>query len=217
MKRFALTAVLSLTPLPAVTHPHIYVDAGINFLFDDNGRLAALRVFWSYDEFYSLLQLEELELDQDGDGTITVEEQEKLAGFDTNWVEGFEGDLYVTHNDAKVALGAPMEAGAALQNGRLLTWHIRPLLDRIEPSAGETIVKVYDPTFYSAYTLDHGVEVIDNPDCSLAIKAADLPKAYDAVESLLYGENSAQYEGDESFPEVGELFADTVYLECVSS
>ncbi|WP_069301377.1 DUF1007 family protein [Neptunicoccus sediminis] len=217
MKRFTLTALLALTPLPAVTHPHVYVDAGVHFLFDDNGKLAALRVFWSYDEFYSLLQLEELELDQDGDGTITVEEQEKLAGFDTNWVEGFEGDLYVTHNDDAVALGPPLEPGAALEDGRLLTWHIRPLLNRIEPSAGETIVKVYDPTFYSAYTLDHGVEVIDNPACSLAITAADLPKAYDAVESLLYGENSAQYDGDDSFPEVGELFADTVFLECASS
>ena len=217
MKRVLLAALLGLSPLPLTAHPHIYIDAGVNFLFDKQGRLAALRVFWSYDEFYSLVQLEEMELDQDGDGTITLAEQEKLKGFDTQWVKGYEGDLYVTHNGQPVKLAGPLKPGAKLQDGRLLTWHIRPLINRLDPTKGETTVKAYDPTFYSAYTLDLGVEVIDNPACKLFITAADLPKAYDKVESLLYGEDSAQYDADEGFPEVGELFADTLTMKCAPS
>lgn len=214
MKPAALACLIALAPLPAAAHPHIYIDAGLTFMIDTQGNLAAIKVSWSYDEFYSLLQLEEMGLDQDGDGIITVAEQEKLKGFDTQWVAGYEGDLYVSQNGTPVALGGPVDAGASLEDGRLLTWHTRPILTPLDPTADEIQTKAYDPTFYTAYTLDLGAEVTGSDACTLTQIAADLPKAYDKLESLLYGADSAQFDEDGNFPQVGAMFADTVTLTC---
>ena len=55
-----------------------------------------MRVTWAYDEFYSLLVLEDMRLDQDADGVLTEAEEQFLSGFDAQWVEGYNGDLVMT-------------------------------------------------------------------------------------------------------------------------
>lgn len=217
MKRLTLACLIALAPQPLAAHPHIYIDAGLTFMIDDHGNLAAIKVTWSYDEFYSLLQLEEMDLDPDGDGVLTAPEQEKLKGFDTQWVAGYEGDLYVVQNGTAVTLGSPIDAGASLKDGRLLTWHTRPIPTPLDPTAAEIDAKAYDPTFYTAYTLDLGVKVIGSDSCTLSKRDADLPKAYEKLESLLSGAESAQFDTDGNFPKVGALFADALALTCAPS
>lgn len=212
MRWISLVALL-MSGAPALAHPHIFIDSGLELVFDSRGQLAAVRVTWAYDEFYSLMQLEELGLDPDGDGELTEAELEELAGFDTNWVEGYEGDLYVTAGGEKVALAGPIRAGARMEEGRIVTWHTRPLVTRIDPAAAEVVLKVYDPTYYTAYTLELGVALTGRQGCSVTRIPADLGRAYDAVEELLYGPGS-DGASEDNFPPVGELFADTLTLTC---
>jgi polyphosphate kinase len=47
----------------------------VHFLFSDKGQLAAIRVVWAYDEFFSFLILEDHALDRDFDGAIAEEEK----------------------------------------------------------------------------------------------------------------------------------------------
>ncbi|MEM7440580.1 MAG: DUF1007 family protein [Pseudomonadota bacterium] len=209
-------AALALSASSAVAHPHVFIDAGVTFLFDDQGKLAAVQVMWAYDEFYSLLQLEDLELDADGDGVLSAEEQEELAGYDTNWVEGYEGDFYLSVGGNLVKLAGPTRPGAKLQDGRIVSWHIRPLLERVEIGEAEVVAKVYDPTFYTAYTVDLGISTTGREGCDTFRQAADLSKAYDYLEELLYGPGS-ENAGEDNFPAVGEHFADTITLTCAPS
>lgn len=213
---FNTIAALAFSATSALAHPHVFIDSGVTFLFDDKGQLAAVRVMWAYDEFYSLLQLEDLELDRDGDGILTADEEAQLAGYDTNWVKGYEGDIYLTVGDQKIALAGPTKPGAKLENGRILSWHIRPIINRIDAEVSEVTVKVYDPTFYTAYTTDLGITTSGRAGCETYRQAADLNKAYDLVEELLYGEGSDGVDED-NYPAVGEHFADTITLTCAPS
>lgn len=211
--RWCLYMAVYLWSGMASAHPHIFIETGLQILFDSQGRVSAVRVIWSYDEFYSLLQLEELELDPDGDGVLDDAEQAKLAGFDTQWVEGYEGDLYVTANGQKLELGAPIEPGGKLEDGRIVTWHTRPLVQRQDPNAAAIEFKVYDPTFYTAYSVDLGATTKGRDGCEVMIEPANLAEAYDRLEEMLNGPSDGS-DPEAGFPAVGEQFADTLTIEC---
>lgn len=198
---------------PLSSHPHVFIDAGVNLLFDDQGAFAGVRVFWAYDELYSLLLIEDNGLDQDGDGTPEDAALVAFAGLDVDWAAGFPGDLYVTQDGQPVELARPVEHGLRYEDGRLVTWHIRPLKTRIKVGAEPVSVQVYDPSFFVAYDMRLPISVEGREGCKIDHLPADLAAAYDKVESLLYGTDSLEYDED-SYPEVGDLFADELRLTC---
>lgn len=205
--------VIAASALPLASHPHVFIDAGANLLFDDAGQLAGVRVFWAYDEFYSLLLVEDNGLDADGDGVPEQAALDAYAGKDVDWAAGFPGDLYLQNAGADVALSGPVEHGMRYEDGRVISWHIRPLETRLSVGVDPLLVQIYDPTFFVAYDVVLPVTVQGRDSCSVAQVPADLNAAYDKVESLLYGPDSVEYSED-SYPEVGDLFADQLLLTC---
>lgn len=189
----------------AQAHPHVFVETGLTLVADDAGRLIGVEVSWTYDDFYSLLLLEDLGLDPDGDGVLSADELARLEGFDLQWIDGYLGDLYLTAGEAPVELGRPESRGTQVVEGRIVTRHFRAFA----PQDGAVVVKAYDPTFYTAYDLNGGVTVPEG--CSLSIQPADLDKAYTMVEEALYANPALP---DDDYPEVGEAFADTVLVSC---
>ena len=200
----AVAALLLAAPM-ARAHPHVFVETGLSLVADDAGRLVGIEVSWTYDDFYSLLLLEDMGLDPDGDGALEPAELAKLNGFDLQWIEGFVGDLYMSTGEAPVTLGRPEGRGTEVVAGRIVSRHFRAFA----PQATEVTVKAYDPTFYTAYDLNGGVTVPEG--CDLTVQPADLDRAYTMVEEALY-KNPAM--ADDEYPEVGEAFADTVKVSC---
>ncbi len=210
--RRVLALLAALAPLPAAAHPHVFIGTGVTLVLDDDNRLAAIRVTWSYDELYSLLVLEEYGLDPDHDGILTSEELAALNGFDMAWMEGFAGDTYVAAGGLPLPLGPPTDYLTAIEDGRIVTTHTRT----VEAPPGGTIsVKAYDPTFYTAYEISRGVTLDGGTGCTAEILPANLEAAYTMLEEILYGPRSAEFDED-SFPEVGEAFADEIRLTCAS-
>src|SRR6056297_2811011 len=77
----ALALLLTTLCAPAAwAHPHVFVDVTLRFLPDAEGRLTGVEVTWAYDDFFSLLVLEDRGLDADGDMILT--EAERAAGRD---------------------------------------------------------------------------------------------------------------------------------------
>ena len=76
-------------------------------------------------------------------------------------------------------------------------------------------VRPFDPGYFTAYaiTLDVGIEG-GGDGCEADLEVADFAAAFDLLEELLFTVPQAQLEED--FPAVGEHFADTVTLTCVS-
>jgi ABC-type uncharacterized transport system substrate-binding protein len=211
----SLTAALGLTiaaALPAQSHPHVFIDAGLTFLFDDQNRLAAVQVIWVYDEFYSLLMIEDGGYDADGDGALTDAEKAALAGNDVDWKAGFPGDLTLTFGDETIALAGAVEHRAEYEDGRVVTSHVRPLETRIDiDGAGPLVAKVFDPTFFVAYDVTKGVTTA-RAGCSVAHSPADLDAANELVANMM----SEQDYADDDYPEVGEVYADSFSLTCAA-
>ncbi|WP_425092069.1 DUF1007 family protein [Tropicimonas sp. S265A] len=215
-------AFLGLTLLAATlvgraeAHPHIFIDAGVTLVFDEDGRLGAVRIVWAYDELYSLLIVEERGLDPDFDGKLTEAEQADLSGFDMNWIEGYEGDAYLMLDGVQIALSEPLEWDAAYEDGRIVTTHLRALPDRIEVAAEPAILQVYDPTYYTAYQLTLPTRMENAPEsCQSQVFVPDFEAAGDRLRDALrefMGSEDAFLEDD--FPPVGEFFAEEVRVTC---
>ncbi len=199
---------LFLSPGVAVAHPHVFVDTGLKVILSADGLVQGVEVSWAYDALYSMLTFEDMGLDADYDGQLTDAEVGTLAGFDLNWIPGFEGDLYLEAAGVPVALGDPEGRGLQIEDARIVSTHYRPLVTPVD--ARDVVLRAYDPTFYTAYDLTRGVAV--EGGCAVEVTPADLDKAYTLVEELLYAMPTSEVE--DNFPAVGEAFADTVEIQC---
>ena len=216
--RHLTAAAIAVLPLnSARAHPHIFIDAGLELIFDDQNKLEAVKVTWAYDEFYSLVVLEDNGLDPNGDGFLTDAEQQSIQGFDMNWTEGFAGDLHALQNDTPLALSRPMDFTAILDDGRLISTHLRRFETTVAVTDDPVRLQVYDPDYYTAYTVVSDPIVQGRAGCQVRILVPDPAKANKEFEAALAELGTDQTLDDlalENFPAIGATFAEEVQVTC---
>ena len=194
----------------AFAHPHIFVDTALTLRISAKGELLGIEVTWVFDDYYSLVVLEERALDPDFDGELTAEELATLQGFTQEWIGETEGDLFVTQDAIALPLGAPTEAVTEVSQGRITTRHLRPLTTPV--AADGLMIQAYDPTYYTAYLVGSRVTLPEVETCSVSVTEPNFDRAYTLVEETLYAMSSA--EAEENFPKIGQSFADTIRISC---
>ncbi len=213
MKRLAALLISLCCAAPLGAHPHIFVDTGLDLKFDGAGRLVEVKVTWAYDEFYSLLIMEDRALDSDFDGVLTPKEQADLTGFDMQWTPGFNGDLVITQGGVDLSLSGPMKPTAVYKDARIITTHVR----RVDPdqTAGVRIeVKPYDPTFYTAYDITLPVRIEGSDICGQRIEVPDLDTNLLLLRDQLNMLDVETTPEDADLPDIGGLLASTVVISC---
>lgn len=210
-----LACALAPAPIaPAQAHPHIFVDAGVEAIFDDSGQLAALRIAWVYDDFFSMLMVSDLGLDPDFTGSVTDAERAELDGFDMNWIEGYHGDVFVTLDGKDVSLSGPLEWTSDYRDGRLMSTHLRALPDRVRLAGRELVVSVHDPSYYTSYTIVGQAMITGRSDCSARIFEPDWEAADARLQAALDELLGSGVDIEAEFPPVGALFAEEVRITC---
>lgn len=214
--RWASVAVISgmLAAGQAAAHPHMFIDAGVTVVFDTTGRATGLRIEWRYDEFFSLSYLTDEGYDADFDGALTDDELARLTGFDTRWEAGHPGDSYAFLGTAPLSMSGPVEPTARVDAGRIVTSHVRRFAEPVEIGDAPLVVQVYDPSFYTAYSI--------TGDPALAVAPADcLAQVYrpdrDEADEILLAELAKlppDADAEAEFPAVGALFAEEVRVTC---
>jgi ABC-type uncharacterized transport system substrate-binding protein len=213
MRSAFIMALAALPAAPVAAHPHVFVDAGVEIVFDEAGRIAGVRLSWTYDEFFSLMLTEDLGLDPDGDLAMTEPELAALSQSVLDWPADFGGDVFVLQDGRLLELGPRTEASVAYVGGQVIERHFRPL--EMPVAAGTPVsVQVYDPFYYVAYEISPDIILQGAEDCAAELRKADLNAAYSLVDELLYGRPASDVGPDEAFPEVGEAFSDTVVVSC---
>ena len=215
--RILLPVALAFWATGSVAHPHIFISTGLELQFDEDGKVAAVRVVWGYDDFYSLSTLADRGLDPDADGTLTPEELAQLQGFDMRWIPGFDGDLYLEQAGAPVPLSGPLDGTAMVIAGRIVTTHRRTLTDPVDPAAGPLSLKVYDPTYYTAYDIVMPVLFVGRDDCDAVLKLPDETAANATLSRALAALGPSQTledAGVDVSTAIGGAFAQQVVVTC---
>ena len=210
----AAAAFLALAT-PASAHPHMFVDTGLEAIFDGAGRLAAVRITWIYDELTTLMSVTDGRYDRDGDGALSAEEMQPLQGFDMEWGADFLGDFQISRGDEKLELVAgPQDWTSDWKDGHLISTHVRRLAVPAAPAGAPLVLKPFDPGCYTAYSIIGTPVITGRSDCTAQVLEPDLSAAQKALAAAL-----DEYSPDQSLEEmgylmIGESYAEEVQLTC---
>ncbi|MBL3596103.1 DUF1007 family protein [Rhodovulum sulfidophilum] len=210
--RLTFAFIFLFLPQIALAHPHVFIDASAGFRFDDDGRLAKLRIVWLYDAFTTLNLYVQLGLDADGDGKLDEDDLEKIARGETDWPPDYPGDTYLFQNEAPVALGRPQHGTARMIGDRVEVSFDLPLVRPLAVDGQRTSLKLYDPEYFYAYTLKTVLAAGSIPrECRTRL-IPFTPDAADAATQKLLA--SLSVEELPSNPDIGARFADELRLTC---
>ena len=145
----AIALLIAAAPLPATAHPHVFVNARAEILFDAQGRMTDIRHVWEFDPAFSAFASQGL--DKNGDGKLSEKELAPLAHTNVKSLNyyGFFTRLRVDNKPIKLKF--PDRYFLRSANGRLTLFYQLPLATPVRPGL-KTTLEVYDPEYFVAFT-----------------------------------------------------------------
>ena len=215
--RFGAIIVAAVTGfgVPAMAHPHIFIDAGLEVIFDDQGRATALRISWIYDDLTSLGIVSDRGMDEDFDGVLTAEELTAIAGFDMKWDAGFAGDSYALLNTLPLTLTGPEDWTASYKDAKLTSTHLRKFAEPVQITDKPLVVQLYDPTYYVGYTVVAETTLTNGDTCTAQTITPNLDAA-DIIFQAALAQIPIGGNVESEYPAVGAAYADEVRISCAA-
>ena len=205
--------LLALLPATALAHPHVFVDSQVELVMDGT-LVTAVRLTWTYDDFFSLMLTQDLGLDANADAVLTEPELGALNASVTAWPPDFTGDLVLTHREEPVPLGDRTDHKVDFVDGKMVETHTRPLATPVDAAQAPLTVENYDPYYYVAYTVLPAIALSGAGSCEATLIPAD-PEAGQATVDEMFGALDIAGAGPEvQLPPVGFAFTDRVEVRC---
>ncbi len=206
-----VAALLCLAAAPAQAHPHAWIDLRVSVIFNDQGQVTALRQSWLIDPFYSLVLIEEMAEEAEGD---TMEA--KMADIGQRMITNLAPYDYFTeihHGDARIRGATVSDHGLDRNGGRLELRFTLNLESPLDPAAAPLSYAVFDPGYFieilhdetSAVTLEGASE-----RCGLRIEQPRPDPALVARAAALDANQTAE-------PGLGRHFTERAEVQCEPS
>lgn len=166
-------AALISTAAPALAHPHVWVTAREDVIFDGQGRISAIRGAWVFDDMYSAFATQGL--GKDGQ-LATKADLAPLAKTNVDSLAEFDFFTFAKLAGSKVEFAAPTDYSLEERPDKLVVLSFTlPLKSPVNPGKAFTF-QVYDPTYFVAFSLDDKlpVELVNAPKgCSASVLGAN--------------------------------------------
>jgi nickel/cobalt transporter (NicO) family protein len=164
---FALAGALLLSTGAAQAHPHIWIDAKAKIVFNDQGELTNIYNTWTFDEAFSVWQIQGL--DTNGDGITSSEEMQELADENLKGLAEYKFYTLAGERDSTLPMASMDDARFEFRDNRsTFTFGIEPQAPyRIK---GRFEIAIADPEYYVAITFADlsDVELVNAPPgCTL--------------------------------------------------
>jgi len=154
----------------AAAHPHVFVDARTDILYDGEGRMTGVRHDWTFDDMFSSFAVDGL---QKTDGGYTRDTLAPLAKVNVESLAEFAYFTVGKANGKKLEFTDPTDYWLSFADGRLTLHFTLPL--KAAAPARNLSVEVYDPTFYVDFTFAEGepVKLVSAPaGCKLTVRSS---------------------------------------------
>ena len=139
-------ALLGVSVLPAAAHPHVFVDARAQVVFDEKGDIVAVRHVWRFDDAFSAFASQGL--DKNGDGILTVEELQPLAKVNVDSLKDYDYFTFLRLGGKRVGFKIPTEYWLQSSDGFLTLFYTLNLMQPVKPDAKGVTLDVYDPGYF---------------------------------------------------------------------
>jgi ABC-type uncharacterized transport system substrate-binding protein len=147
---------LALLPSMAAAHPHVFVAAKAEIIYDGQGNVLGVNHVWTFDESYSAFAT--MGFPKDKDGKFDAAKMAELAKVNAESLGDFGYFTDGKANGKKVEF-APPQNYRLEQNGEALTLFMT--LPLKAPASGKTFsIDVGDPTFFVAFSFDEAKDAV---------------------------------------------------------
>ncbi len=204
-----LLALMLAWATPACAHPHVWVTAHEDVIFQPDGKITAIRNSWIFDDMYSAFAVQGLAKD----GQLATKEQlAPLAKTNVESLAEFGYFTFAKNAGQKVDFGPPRDYSLEERPDKLvvLTFTV-PLKEPLEPGRAFTF-SIYDPTFFVDFSLAKTgpVALISAPKgCSIGVLGANPLEVQDAKQL-----SEAFYQNLSPGANFGMKLADRVIVAC---
>lgn len=193
---------------PVQAHPHVWVTAQAEIVYNPDGTVAAIRHVWDFDEAYTAFAIQGL--DANKDGTTSRDELKPLAQENAESLHEFDFFTALKVDGKRPAFGQPKDYFMEM-NGQLLRFvYVLPLETPVRPKTSLSL-EVADKSFFVAFNLADGegaVKLVNAPQgCTVRINR---PKTQTPQQTLSEQAFQALGGGEE----IGLQFATRAIVAC---
>lgn len=151
-----------LAAAPAAAHPHVFVTAKAEIVFDDKGEMTAVRNIWQFDEAFSAYAVQGL--DTDGDGKYSPDELAPLAQVNIESLHEYEFFTWLRVGGDDKPFVEPTEYWLEVYGSQLTLFFTLPLKQPVAVGA-ESILEISDPEYFVAFEFPEGQQItlVDAP------------------------------------------------------
>lgn len=147
-QRLALAGFATLLmPGLAVAHPHIFAEARLEIVSDDQGNIGELRNVWRFDELFSASVV--LDFDKNSNATLDPDELKEVGQTVLESLSEYNYYTTIFDNGKSVKVNRPDSITVDYKDNQLLMmFAVKPA--EAMPLKGKLSFGVYDPTMYTA-------------------------------------------------------------------
>ncbi|NIY76179.1 DUF1007 family protein [Thalassospira sp. HF15] len=140
------------TTQSAFAHPHVWIDANAEFVFEDNN-ITAVHVHWVFDDLFSMTLIDEF--DQNYDTRFFGEENTAIRDNAFTALSEFSWLTHLRKNEELVSFAGATDFVADITDDRRVTYDFKLMLETpLDPIRDAVSLSVYDAEYYIdvAYT-----------------------------------------------------------------
>ena len=217
MRRLLLTSALSAgllvgLILEVVAHPHVWIDARSELVFDDSNRLNSINHVWRFDEAFSAFASQGL--DENRDGILSRNELQELAEVNVTSLLEFEYFTFLFIGEDLVEFSEPQDYWLEYEDGFLTLFYSLPIEQPIIMDGQVAELQVFDPTYFVAIEMEKEksfVLVDQGGTCNMDV---ELPVELEATTVTELALIPAEEELSDQLLSVTETLSNTAKIAC---
>ena len=195
---------------PASVHPHVFAEARLDVVLNQDQTVKSLRHVWRFDDLFSSTVL--MEFDANADLKLDDAELQEVSNTIFTSLAEYDYFQVVTVDGKDVAMKPPPNLMVNFDNQQLVVLFESEPKDPI-PLSGKVTFAVYDPTFYTAieFVEDQNMVVDAMPaSCARAVVRPDPDEALAQNQSTL----TEAFFNDPTGTDMSKIFATRLELTC---
>ena len=145
MKKPYLPLIAFLIPCSLLSHPHVFIDYTVNFVFDQN-ELTGVETQWIFDEMYSSILIQDYDANKDGkfsDREIITIKQDAFSN-----LENYNYFIYLSINSENFKVKSIENFSVDVYDNKVIYSFFIPWVVPATLSYKKIEICMYDETYY---------------------------------------------------------------------